>query len=95
MLEKLEENVFQGNLTLGRKYYEIGSNLWKNDYLQTVKLFFAEQGIKDFQLSLNQTDLMLINENQIFTEADQKMNFYKQAKMGKILDQNNQEATMN
>ena len=31
----------------------------------------------------------------IFTEADQKMNFYKQAKMGKILDSNNQEATMN
>ena len=27
---------------------------------------------------------MLINENQIFTEADQKMNLYKQAKMGKI-----------
>ena len=38
---------------------------------------------------------MLINENQIFTESDQKMNFYKQAKMGKILDQNNKEATMN
>jgi hypothetical protein len=27
-----------------------------------------------------------IDENLIFTEADQKMKFYKQAKSGKILD---------
>ena len=46
-MEKLEI-IFPDNLTLGRKYYEIGANLWKNDYLHNTKQFFAAEGIKNF-----------------------------------------------
>ena len=45
--------------------------------------------------NLNETNFEAIDENQIFSEANQKMNFYAQAKFGKIIDETNQEANIN
>jgi hypothetical protein len=94
MQDKLEQ-IFPGQMTLGKHYQNISMNLWKNGYLFNLRLYFNSEGISNFQTNLNSANLAEIDENQWFQEADQRMKFYKQAKVGRVIDSTNIEASVN